>query len=214
MRLYATSPLRRTLQITADLGVLAWVLVWVAIGRWVHALVMTLAAPADPLRSAGTSVSDRMTDIAGQVVRIPLVGEELDGPFTGAAGAGGDLVRAGDALEGAVRTVAWLVALLSAGTPILLVVAVWALLRWIWVRRAASLGAEVDDPESQQLLALRALVRQHPRRLQQLYPDPVAAYRSGDPQVWRALADLELAEHGLRSRSPRQAQRARPPSTP
>ena len=27
-------------------------------------------------------------------------------------------------------------------------------------------------------------------------------------------ADLELAEHGLRSRSPRQAQRARPPSTP
>lgn len=220
MRLYASSPLRRTLQISADVGVVAWVLVWVVIGRWVHALVMTLATPADPLRSAGTSWSDRMTDIAGQVVRIPLVGEDLDGPFTGAAGAGGDLVRAGDALEGAVRTVAWVVALLSAGTPILLVVLVWALARWVWVRRAASLGAELDDPESQQLLALRALVRQHPRRLQQLYPDPVAAYRSGDPQVWRALADLELAEHGLRSRPPRRvpppppAPPPSPPSTP
>lgn len=202
MRLYATSPLRRSLQILADVLVLAWVLGWVLVGYWVHGLVMTLAAPADPLRSAGTSFTDRMTDIAGQVVRIPLVGEELDGPFTGAAGVGGDLVQAGDALEGSVRTVAWVVSLLSAGTPILLVVLVWALARWLWVRRAASLGAELDDPESQQLLALRALVRQHPRRLQQLYPDPVAAYRSDDPEVWRALADLELAEVGLRSRRP------------
>lgn len=203
MRLYASSPLRRSRQIIADVFVLGWVVGWVIIGRWVHALVMTLAAPADPLRSAGTSMSERMTDIAGQVVRIPLVGEELDGPFTGAAGVGGDLVQAGDALEGSVRTVAWVVSLLSAGTPILLVVLLWGLARWLWVRRAASLGAELDDPESQQLLALRALVRQHPRRLQKLYPDPVGAYRSGDPEVWRALADLELAEVGLRSRPPR-----------
>lgn len=203
MRLYATSPLRRSLQIGSDLFVLAWVVGWVLVGRWVHRLVMTLAAPAEPLRSAGTSVADRMTDIAGQVVRIPLVGEELDAPFTGAAEAGGDLVRAGDALESSVRTAAWVVSVLSAGTPILLVVLVWGLARLLWVRRAASLGAELDDPESQQLLALRALVRQHPRRLQRLYPDPVAAYASGDPEVWRALADLELADVGLRSRRPR-----------
>lgn len=102
-----------------------------------------------------------------------------------------------------MRTVAWVVSLLSAGTPILLVLLVWGLARWLWVRRASSLGAELDDPRSQQLLALRALVRQHPRRLQQLYPDPVAAYTSGDPEVWRALADLELAEVGLRSTSAR-----------
>lgn len=203
MRLYATSPLRRSLQIGSDALVLLWVLGWVLIGRWVHGLVMTLAAPAEPLRSAGTSLSDRMNDIAGQVVRIPLVGEELDAPFTGAAGVGSDLVRAGDALDSSVRTVAWVVSLLSAGTPILLVLLAWGLARWVWVRRAASLGAELDDPESQQLLALRALVRQHPRRLQRLYPDPVAAYNSADPQVWRTLADLELAEMGLRSRRPR-----------
>lgn len=200
MRLYATSPLRRTQQIGADLFVLVWVLAWVAVGRWVHSLVMMLASPADPLRSAGTSFSDRMTDVADQVVRIPLVGADLDGPFIAAAGVGGDLIRAGDALESSVRTVAWVVSLLSAGTPILLVLLVWGLFRWIWVRRASSLGAELDDPESQQLLALRALVRQHPRRLQHLYPDPVAAFTSGDPDVWRALADLELSEVGLRSR--------------
>lgn len=207
MRFYATSPLRRSLQIGSDVFVLVWVLGWVLIGRWVHGLVSTLAAPADPLRSAGTSFSDRMTDIADQVVRIPLVGEDLDAPFTGAAGVGGDLVRAGDVLESSVRTVAWVVSLLSAGTPIL--VLVWGLSRWLWIRRAAALGGELDDPESQQLLALRALVRQHPRRLQKLFPDPVAAYRSADPEVWRTLADLELAEVGLRSRPPRRSRPAR-----
>lgn len=203
MRLYATSPVRRARQVTADLFVLLWVIAWVLVGRWVFALVMTLGAPADPLRSAGTSFRDRMTDVAGQVVRIPLVGEDLDGPFTGAAGVGGDLVRAGDQLEAAVRTVAWVVALISAGTPILLVVLAWALLRLAWVRRAAALGREVADPESQQLLALRALVRQHPRRLQRLFADPVAAYESRDPAALRALADLELAEVGLRTPRPR-----------
>lgn len=200
MRLYATSPVRRARQVLADLFVLGWVLAWVLVGRWVHGLVMTLAAPADPLRRAGSSLAERMTDIAGRVTEIPLVGEGLDAPFVGTAGVGDDLVLAGDRLESSVRGVAWVVSLLSAGTPILLVVLVWLLARGAWVRRAAALGREVADPESQQLLALRALVHQHPRDLQRLYPDPVAAYSSGDPDVWRALADLELAEVGLRTR--------------
>lgn len=200
MRLYATSPARRTRQVAADLFVLAWVVVWVLIGRWVFGLVMTLAGPADPLRRAGTSLSERMTDIAGRVTGIPIVGEGLDAPFVGTAGVGDDLVSAGEQLEASVTTVAWVVSLLSAGTPILLVLVVWGLVRGAWVRRAATLGHEVTDPQSQQLLALRALVRQDPRRLQQLFPDPVAAYSSGDPEVWRALADLELAEVGLGTR--------------
>lgn len=199
MRLYATSHVRRARQVTGDLFVLGWVVAWVLVGRWVFALVMTLAAPADPLRRAGSSLADRMTDIAGRVTEIPLVGQGLDAPFVGTADVGDDLVLAGDRLEASVRTVAWVVSLLSAGTPILLVVLVWLLVRLAWVRRAAALGREVSDPESHQLLALRALVHQHPRRLQRLYPDPVAAYSSGDPEVWRALADLELAELGLRS---------------
>lgn len=201
MRLYATSPARRARQVAADLFVLGWVVAWVLVGRWVHGLVMTLAAPADPLRRAGTSLADRMTDIAGRVTSIPVVGEGLDAPFMGTAGVGDDLVVAGDRLESSVRTVAWVVTLLSSGTPVLVVVLVWLLVRGAWVRRAARLAREVSDPESQQLLALRALVRQDPRRLQRLYPDPVAAYASGDPAVWRRLADLELAEVGLTSRA-------------
>ncbi|MFX0539572.1 hypothetical protein ACQBAT_07670 [Ornithinimicrobium sp. Y1847] len=200
MRWYADAPWRRTRQIVADLSVVAWVVLWVLIGRWVFALVSTLAAPADPLRGAGSSLRDRMSDVAGTVGRVPLVGDELTTPFSGAAGVGTDLITAGDRLESSVRTVAWVVSLLSAGTPILLVVLAWGLARWLWIRRAGRLGREVEDPESQELLALRALVRQDVRRLQRVHADPVAAFRSGDPAALRALADLELAEVGLRSR--------------
>lgn len=205
MRWYADAPVRRTRQVLADVLVAGWVLAWVLVGRWVFALVMTLAAPAAPLRRAGSTLHDRMDEVAGRVVEVPLVGDRLDAPFSGAAGMGTDLVVAGDRLEDSVRTVAWVVSVLAAGTPVLLVLLVWGLARLAWVRRAASLGREVGDPESVELLALRSLVRQHPRRLQTLFPDPVGAFRSGDPATLRALADLELAEVGLSSRVSRGA---------
>ena len=202
MRWYADAPWRRSRQVLADVLVLLWVVAWVLVGRWVFALVMTLAAPAAPLREAGTSLRDRMTEAAAEVVEIPLVGDSLDGPFTGAAGVGTDLVSAGDRLESSVRTVAWVVSLVSSATPILMVLLGWLLFRVAWVRRASALGRELDDPESLELLALRALVRQDPRRLQRVNPDPVGAWRSGNPAAVRALADLELAQVGLRSRPP------------
>ncbi len=200
MRWYADAPWRRSRQVLADVLVLVWVVAWVLVARWVHALVMTLASPADPLRDAGTSLRDRMTEAATTVADLPVVGGSLGSPFTGAAGVGTDLVAAGDRLESGVRTVALVVSLLSAATPILLVVLVWALVRLSWVRSARALGRELDDPQSLELLALRALVRQDVGRLQRVHPDPVAAWRAGDPGTVRALADLELAQVGLRSR--------------
>lgn len=202
MRWYADAPSRRSRQVLADVLVLAWVAGWVLVARWVHALVMTLAAPAGPLRDAGTSLRDRMTEAAARVVEVPVVGGSLGSPFTGAAGVGTDLVVAGDRLESSVRTVALVVSLVSVATPVLLVVLLWAAVRLAWARRAGELGRELHDPRTQELLALRALVRQSPRRLQQLHRDPVAAWRSGDPATVRALADLELSRVGLRSRPP------------
>lgn len=199
MRWYADAPARRARQVAADLFTLGWVIAWVLVGRWVFTLVMGLAAPADPLRSAGVGLHDRMTEAAARVVEIPLVGDRIEVPFSGAAGVGTDLVSAGDSLEDSVRSVAWIVSVVSAGAPVFLVLLLWALVRVSWMRRARRLAVEVGDPESLELLALRALVRQDPRRLQQVFPDPVGAFRSGDPESLRTLADLELAEVGLRA---------------
>ncbi|MCU1424066.1 MAG: hypothetical protein JWM51_357, partial [Microbacteriaceae bacterium] len=50
------------------------------------------------------------------------------------------------------------------------------------------------------LLALRALTGQKLSMLASVDPDPVAAWRRGDPDVVRALAALELKSSGIRIR--------------
>lgn len=199
MHWYAETPLRRSRQIVGDLLLLGWVVGWVLVGRWVHGLISALAAPAGPLRDAGTTLRDRMNDVAGQVGGIPLAGDELTAPFTGAAGVGTDLIAAGDQLQESVEQVAWVVSVLTAATPILLVGGLYLLFRWLRVARAAALGQQRDAPHAQELLALRALVHQSPRRLQALTPDPLGAWRSGDPDLIAELADLELRQVGLRA---------------
>lgn len=200
MQWYAETVQRRTRQITGDLLVAAWVLGWVLVGRWVFGLVRTLAAPADPLRQAGTAWRDRMLDVAERVVEVPLVGDTLDDPFTGASSAGTDLITAGNGLEDAVTRLAWLLSLVTAGVPILSVVGVYVALRVLGARRAASVGRGRDTAAAQELLALRALVHQSPATLAGVGPDPLQAWRDGDPQTVATLASLELRRVGLRAR--------------
>ena len=45
MHPYAQHPAVRLRQVTADLGVLAWVVLWVLVARTVHAAVLVLAEP-------------------------------------------------------------------------------------------------------------------------------------------------------------------------
>lgn len=199
MRWYAETPARRTRQLLGDLLLLGWVVAWVLVGRWVFALVSTLAAPAGPLRSAGTGWRRRMDDIAGTLADVPLVGDSLDQPFTAAGSVGDELVAAGDGLDDGVQRLAWLLSLLTAGLPILVVAAAYLLLRLGYARRAGALSAQRDTPHAQELFALRALVHQPPHRLAAVGPDPLGAWRSRDPETIAALADLELRRLGLRS---------------
>ena len=200
MQWYAETVQRRTRQITGDLLVAAWVVGWVLVGRWVFGLVRTIAAPADPLREAGTAWRDRMLDVAQRVVEVPLVGDTLDDPFTGAASAGTDLITAGNGLDEGVTRLAWLLSLVTAGVPIFTVVGVYVALRALGARRAASAGRGRDTAAAQELLALRALVHQSPATLARVGPDPLQAWRDGDPQTVATLASLELRRVGLRAR--------------
>lgn len=199
MRWYAETPVRRTRQMVTDLLVVLWVLGWVQVGRWVHGLIAALAAPAGPLRSAGTSLEARMTDVADTITEVPLVGGELGVPFTGAAGVGTDLVSAGDTLQTSVDRLALVAGLLTAGLPIVLVVALWLVLRWRYAVHAARMARERDRPEMSELLALRALVGQPADVLARVHPDPLGAWRRGDPDVVAELVGLELAGSGLRA---------------
>jgi len=199
MQWYAETRARRTRQVVADLLVLGWVIAWVLVGRWVFGLVNALSRPADSLRSAGSGVQDRMTEIADNIGDTPLVGDRLEAPFLGVANAGGSLVSAGDTLESAVHRVATLVGLLTALVPILLVVAAYLLVRVLYARRAGALAGFRDSAGGTQLLALRALVTQKPAQLAKVGEDPLGAWRAGDPEQVSALAALELRRLGLRA---------------
>ena len=56
MKLYADLPGRRTVQILADVGILAWVCLWAWVGRLVHDTTMELAAPGRQLADGGFGV--------------------------------------------------------------------------------------------------------------------------------------------------------------
>ena len=84
-----------------------------------------------------------------------------------------------------------------AAIPILLVAMVYLPLRW-WFARAATAGRRlVDAGGDLDLFALRAMSHQPLHRLTRVSSDPAGAWRRGDSDVVRALAELELRDAGL-----------------
>lgn len=185
-------------QIVVDLAMALWVYGWVRIGFWAQDQLGALAGPADPLRDAGTSLSDRMNDVAGTIGEVPLVGDDLTGPFTGAAGVGDNLVAAGDNLQSSVDQVAFWTGLAIAGVPIVVVFALWLTLRVRFARRAARVAHVRDNPDFLELLALRGLVNTKVDKLSKMSPELIQGWRAGDPAVQEHLAAHELRRVGLR----------------
>lgn len=197
MRWYAERPDRLARQLVADVVALLWAVLAVVAGLTVREGLNALRAPGNALVGAGGQVTESFAGIAGAVAGIPFVGSDLARALDPAAGAGSRLADAGQEFGDTVATVAnWSAVLL----PLLLLLPVllgWLPLRLRYARRAAAaVSARGVAPD---LLAVRALARVPVARLTRIAPDPAAAWRSGDPDVVRRLAALELADLGLRA---------------
>jgi hypothetical protein len=198
MKLYADLPGRRTVQILADVGILAWVSLWAWVGRLVHDTTMELAAPGRQLQTAGSGFRDQMTSAGDSVRDVPLVGDKIAAPFRQVSGAGTTIEQAGTDLVDAVTRLANILGWVTALVPILIVGLVWLFLRGRFVRRATAAQRFIDQAADLDLFALRAMARQPVSRLAMVTDDPGGAWRRGDPEVIRALALLELRNSGLR----------------
>ncbi len=202
MRLYADRPVLRTRQLTADLLLLGWAVLWVLVARTVHAAVLVLAEPGVQLESLGRSIGDTMGDAAGVAGGVPLVGDDLSSPFRSLGASGDGVAGAGRAVQDAVHTLAWVLAAALVVIPV-----GWALVRWVrwrlgWAREVAAVGRlHVVDPDLA-LLAARAVATAPLPALAGLPAGTGAAWHSGDgparTAAVRALADLELRRLGLR----------------
>jgi uncharacterized protein YoxC len=197
MQLYAQHPVLRTRQLAADLGMLAWLVLWVLIARTVHAAVLVLAEPGKAVEDLGNSVAGNMDSAAGVAEDVPVVGDELAAPFDALADASGSVSGAGQAAQDAVGTLATVLAVVLVVLPV-----GWLLLRWLpwrldYAREAGAARRLLTGTPDVHLLAARALATAPLPQLAALPVGTGAAWQAGDPAAVRALAALELRRLGL-----------------
>jgi hypothetical protein len=202
MRLYADRPEHRTRQVAADLGLAAWLVVWVLVARVVHGAVLALAEPGRALSDLGRSISDSMGSAAGAAGDVPLLGDGLSKPLDALGRAGDSVTGAGQSAQDAVHTLATVLAVVLVVLPVGLVLLRWLPWRLGWLREARAterlLSAGAQGMPDLELLAARAMATAPLPRLAALPAGTGAGWRAGDPAAVRALAGLELQRLGLR----------------
>jgi hypothetical protein len=202
MKLYADTPGRRAAQITADVLVLLWLVLWVWMGTVVHDGTMALAAPGRQTDESASAMAGQLRDAGGRLDDAPLIGDELATPFDKAADASEGIAAAGRASVDAVEKLATVLGLAIALIPILIVLAFHLPRRWRFAREATAGARFIDSADDLDLFALRALAHQPMRVLAQVSDDPAGDWRRQDVDVVRRLAELELKDVGLRPQRP------------
>jgi hypothetical protein len=198
MQLYSAYGLSRARQIASDLFAVAVVAGSWMLGSAAAGAINTLAAFGRGIEDAGAGFQGTMSDAAARLAGIPFIGERASAPFGEASDAGAFLVNAGREQQALVAQTAFLAGLIVALVPLAFLVRYWLLRRVAFVRRAAAMRLLAEAPGGVELLALRALACQKPTSVLAADPDPVAAWRAGEPAVLRRLANLALREAGVR----------------
>ncbi|AXB43176.1 hypothetical protein [Amycolatopsis albispora] len=197
MKLYADRPFRWCLQVLSDLfavfvtGFATW------LATEAHTQVMRLRAPGDGLIEAGAGLRGTFDSAADNADDLPLVGEALAGALHTGSDAGTRLSEAGQWQVAAVSDLAWWLAVVLIGLPVLFLLVTWLPLRVRFVRRAtAGVRLRRLGEGGQDLLALRALVTQPLPRLAAA-GEVTDGWRTRDPEVIAELAGWELHRLGL-----------------
>lgn len=198
MKFYADRPSRRTRQIVGDLFFIAWVYVWVQTGLSIRSATLALGSPGEQIDESATGLARWLHDAGSRAGDIPLLGDRLATPFRGAGDAATQLAAAGQAQVEAVHSLAMWLGIAVALVPIALVALVYVPLRARFVRRATAGARFMDSADDLDLFALRAMANQPLHVLARISPDPAGAWRSGDREVIARLAQVELADSGLR----------------
>jgi hypothetical protein len=198
MKLYADLGPRRAGQLTGDLLLVLWAVLWVSFGLAVYDSVAQLAGVGESLEDGGTSLSGNLGDAGRQAAEVPLVGDQLRTPFDRAADAAGALAAAGRTQQEVVGQIALLLGVGTALVPIALVALLWLPRRLAFVRRAGAARRHLDAAADLDLFALRAVAGQPLHRLAAVSDDPAGAWRRRDLGVVTRLAEIELRDMGLR----------------
>ncbi len=194
---YATTPVRMTGQLISDVLAAAWITVWVMVGLAVHHAIAAIAGVGRQVNDSANGISENLNSAGDSADRIPLVGDTVAKPLRAASEAALDLAGAGQNLNTTATWLAVLLAIAVAAPPIMAIGMPWLFMRIRFFRRKWTVIALAQTPAGEQLLALRALANRPLRRLTEVSPDPVGAWRRLDPVAVRGFAALELRSAGV-----------------
>ena len=200
MKLYAETAGLRARQLLGDLATLAWTAAWVAAGLTLYRLVERLAVPGARVEQAGSDFAGDVAEIQQRIGRVPVVGDQLQGPFGRLAGTGRTLAEAGATQQEVVHQLALWLGVVAAAVPVVTLLLVWLPRRVAWAREAGAASRLRMDGADLELFAIRAVANRPLRELRRVSADPAGALRAGEHH---ALADLELRALGLRARPPK-----------
>lgn len=202
MKLYSDVGVQRFGQVMGDLLLVGWIAFCTALGLLVFRVTNALGAPGRKVAEAGDGLSADLRKLSEKIDKVPAVGDELRGPTDGAAGAAAKLAEAGRDTAHAVEQLAYVLAGVTIGLPVLFALLIWLPRRIRFSRRATAAQRFIDSADDLELFALRAMANQPMQRLAKITDDPVGAWRNGDTAVVTRLANLELRSCGLRLPTP------------
>ncbi|TCC45616.1 hypothetical protein E0H75_28195 [Kribbella capetownensis] len=199
MKLYSDVGTQRFRQVLGDLLLVGWVWLWVEAGLLVFRITNALGAPGRKAAEAGDGLAGDLRRLSEPMGKVPVVGDQLRSPVDGAAAAAGKLAEAGRDQAHAVEQLAYVLAGVTIGMPVLLALLIWLPPRIRFSRRATAAQKFIDSDADLQLFALRAMANQPMHKLAKISDDPVTAWREGDATVIGRLANLELRSTGVRA---------------
>jgi hypothetical protein len=199
VKLYSDVGTQRFRQVLGDLLLVGWVWLWVEAGLLVFRITNALGAPGRKAAEAGDGLAGDLRRLSEPMGKVPVVGDQLRSPVDGAAAAAGKLAEAGRDQAHAVEQLAYVLAGVTIGMPVLLALLIWLPPRIRFSRRATAAQKFIDSDADLQLFALRAMANQPMHKLAKISDDPVTAWRDGDATVIGQLANLELRSTGLRA---------------
>jgi hypothetical protein len=198
VKLYSDVGVQRFGQVLGDLLLLGWIAFCTALGLTVFKITNALGYPGRKAAEAGDGLSGDLQRLSGSIGKVPAVGDELRSPVDGAAKAAARMAEAGRDQAHAAEQLAYLLAGVTIGLPVLFALLIWLPRRIRFSRRATAARKFIDNAADLDLFALRAMANQPMHKLAKISDDPVTAWREGDSAVITQLADLELRSTGLR----------------
>lgn len=189
---------RRVIRVL-DVGVVLWVVVWLAVSIVTVAEVRSLKTLSTTLVRSSDVLAET-AEVLGAMEDVPLVGGRLEDVNVSVRAAADSARTSGLGSRDNVNDLSWLLGLVIFFVPVVPVAVLYLPLRVAWRREVAAIAAVLaesgNDPTFQEFLARRAAQNLAFHRLREVGINP---WRALENERYEELSRVELDRLGINS---------------